>query len=58
MRVNALVKKDLRRFVSDRRALIVNMVLPLILTFIMGLSFGGGMFGQSNGISAIPLARF
>lgn len=56
MRIKALAKKDLQRFVSDRRALVVNMVLPLILTFIMGLSFGGGMFGQSKGISAIPLA--
>lgn len=56
MRLGALVKKDLLRFVSDRRALVVNMVLPLVLTFIMGLSFGGGMFGQSKGISAIPLA--
>ncbi len=55
MVVKALAKKDLLRFVSDRRALIVNMVLPLILTFIMGLSFGGGLFGQSKGISAIPL---
>ncbi len=56
MVVKALVRKDLLRFRSDRRALIVNMILPLALTFIMGLSFGGGMFGQSSGISAIPLA--
>ncbi len=56
MKVKALAKKDLLRFVSDGRALVVNMVLPLALTFIMGLSFGGGMFGQSSGISAIPLA--
>ena len=55
MRVKALIKKDLLRFKSDRRALIVNLVLPLALTFIMGLSFGG-MFGQGTGISAIPLA--
>jgi ABC-2 type transport system permease protein len=55
MRVKTLVKKDLLRFLSDRRALIVNLVLPLMLTLIMGLSFGG-MFGQGTGISAIPLA--
>jgi len=56
MGVNALVKKDLLRFKSDQRALVVHMVLPLALTFIMGLSFGGGLFGKSNGISVIPLA--
>ena len=55
MVVKSLARKDLRRVLSDRRALVVNMVLPLVLTFIMGLSFGGGMFGQSSGISAIPL---
>jgi ABC-type multidrug transport system permease subunit len=56
MRLKALIKKDFLRSVSDRRALVVNLVLPLIITFIMGLSFGGGLFGQSSGISAIPLA--
>ncbi len=55
MLIKPLVKKDLLRFLSDRRALVVNVVLPLLLTFIMGLSFGG-MFGQGSGISAIPLA--
>ncbi len=55
MRVKALAKKDIQRFFSDRRALVVNLVLPLILTFIMGISFGGGMFGKGGGISAIPL---
>jgi len=56
MAVKALIKKDILRFVSDHRALVVNMILPLLLTFIMGLSFGGGLFGKGSGISAIPLA--
>ncbi len=56
MLVKVLAKKDILRLMSDRRALVVNMVLPLLLTFIMGLSFGGGIFGKSSGISAIPLA--
>lgn len=54
--VLALARKDLRRFLGDRRALIVNFSLPLLLTTIMGLSFGGGLFGQDRGISAIPVA--
>ena len=50
----ALVRKDLARMAADRRALVVNLALPLLLTFIMGLSFGGGVFGDA-GISAIPV---
>ncbi len=53
--VIALARKDLRRFVGDRRALVVNISLPFLLTLIMGLSFGGGIFGKSQGISAIAL---
>ncbi len=51
-----LAFKDLKRVVSDRRAFAVSLLLPLLLTFIMGLSFGGGLFGKSSGISAIPVA--
>ncbi len=54
MLVTALVGTDLRRLAGDRRALIVNLLLPLLLTFIMGLSFGGGFFGK-GGISAIEV---
>ncbi|RKZ17333.1 hypothetical protein DRQ50_05105 [bacterium] len=55
MRLLIVTAKDLRRVWSDRKALVINLALPLLLTFIMGLSFGGGMFGESK-ISAIPLA--
>lgn len=47
--------RDLRRMASDRRALVINLALPLVLTSVMGLSFGGGIFGK-KGISAIPVA--
>ena len=47
--------RDLRRMAADRRALVINLVLPLVLTSVMGLSFGGGVFGK-KGISAIPVA--
>ena len=53
MVLTALVRKDLQRLVGDRRALIVNLALPLLLTTIMGLSFGNG---GGSGISAIPVA--
>jgi ABC-2 type transport system permease protein len=55
MVIASLVRKDLKRIVSDRKALVVNLALPLLLTTIMGLSFGGGLTGNS-GISAIPIA--
>ena len=55
MRLFVITAKDLRRVWSDRKAFVINLALPLLLTFIMGLSFGGGMFGDSQ-ISAIPLA--
>lgn len=47
--------RDLRRAAADRRALVVNLALPLVLTSVMGLSFGGGLFGK-KGLSAIPVA--
>jgi len=55
MRVWILIGKDLLRVWRDRRALLINLALPLLLTAAMGLSFGGGLFGKT-GISAIPLA--
>lgn len=54
-RVWIFARRDLRRLAADRRALLVNLGLPLLLTAIMGLSFGGGLFGK-KGISAIPVA--
>ncbi len=54
-RVWIFAQRDLRRMAADRRALIVNLALPLVLTAVMGLSFGGGVFGK-KGISAIPVA--
>lgn len=55
MRALIVTAKDLRRIWSDRKAFFINLALPLLLTFIMGLSFGGGIFGDAQ-LSAIPLA--
>lgn len=49
-----VARKDLLRWLRDRRALVVSLLLPLVITFIMGLSFGGGVFGK-QGISAIRI---
>jgi ABC-2 type transport system permease protein len=56
MQVIILAFKDLRRIVSDRKSFVISLALPFLLTFIMGLSFGGGLFGKTGGISAIPVA--
>ncbi len=53
--LGALVRKDLLRQVRDVKSLVIYLGVPLLLTFIMGISFGGGVFGGS-GISAIPMA--
>jgi ABC-2 type transport system permease protein len=37
----ALVKKDLRLFLGDRRALIFSMVVPIVLASFMAFIFGG-----------------
>jgi len=51
----SLVRKDIKRIFNDRKALVVNLALPLILTAIMGFSFGG-MSSGSGGLSTIEVA--
>jgi ABC-2 type transport system permease protein len=43
----ALVRKDLILFLSDRRALLVNLVLPILMAAFFGYLFGGS--GASKG---------
>ena len=54
MRLTPLIGKDLRRWWSDRQAMAVSLLLPLALTGILGISFGG--LGGGSPISVIPLA--
>jgi ABC-type multidrug transport system permease subunit len=49
-----LMAKDIRRWWSDRNAVIITLLLPMVLTTILGFSFGG--FGDGPPISTIPLA--
>jgi ABC-type Na+ efflux pump permease subunit len=53
--LGTLVRKDLLRQVRDVKSLGIYLAVPLLLTLIMGISFGGGVFGR-GGISAIPMA--
>lgn len=55
MKVGVLIAKDLRRQWRDRKAFLLQLVVPLLLTGVMGVSFGGGVFGDSS-ISTIPIA--
>ncbi len=44
----ALIRKDLLRQVRDVKGLLIYLAAPLMLTLIMGLAFGGGVFGKSG----------
>jgi ABC-2 type transport system permease protein len=47
---NALVRKDLLLFFSDRRALLVNLVLPIVIATFFGYLFGGSGKTESGRI--------
>jgi ABC-2 type transport system permease protein len=50
-----LVLKDLRRWWSDRNAVVITLLLPLLLSAALGVSFGG--FGGGSPASVkVPLA--
>ncbi len=53
--LGVLVRKDIRRWWADRQSVIVTLALPLLLTAVLGVSFGG--FGDDGPqMEAIPLA--
>jgi ABC-2 type transport system permease protein len=49
----ALVRKDLRLFLSDRRAVLMSVVAPIFIASFFGYIFGGGAGNQDN--SPIPV---
>jgi len=53
--LRVLVIKDIRRWWSDRQAVVVTILLPLLLTAVLGISFGG-FGGGGPEVEAIPLA--
>jgi ABC-2 type transport system permease protein len=46
----ALVRKDLLLFFSDRRALLINLVLPILMGAFFGYLFGGSGKGETSRI--------
>jgi ABC-2 type transport system permease protein len=46
----ALVRKDLILYLSDRRALLMHLVLPIVIAAFFGSVFGGGGGGKASGI--------
>jgi ABC-2 type transport system permease protein len=49
--LRALVRKDLILFFSNRRALLITMVMPIVLGAFMGYVFGGSGKGERGKIS-------
>jgi ABC-2 type transport system permease protein len=46
----ALVRKDLILYLSDRRALLMHLALPIVIAAFFGSVFGGGGGGKASGI--------
>lgn len=49
----ALVRKDLILFLSDRRALLMSLVLPIVIAAFFGSVFGGGAKGSAIDIALV-----
>ncbi len=47
----AVMQKDLWRFVSDKRALVMSLAVPFFLILVVGAVFGS--FGSSTGTSVV-----
>jgi ABC-2 type transport system permease protein len=52
----ALVRKDLILYLSDRRALLMHLVLPVVIAAFFGSVFGGGSAAKGGGID-VALVR-
>ena len=53
----ALIRKDLRLYFTNRRALLVNLTLPILIAAFFGMVFGsGGGSGEKRKTARIPIA--
>lgn len=52
--IRALIRNDIRLYFSDRRAVIVGVVVPILIAAFFGYIFGGT--GQSESPGKIPIA--
>ncbi|MEA2103534.1 MAG: ABC transporter permease [Candidatus Cloacimonadota bacterium] len=53
MKILALIKKDIKQFFKSRSAVVLTYFVPMVLSLIFGLVFGG--LGSSGGISEIKI---
>ena len=51
----ALIRKDLRLYFTNRRALLVNLALPIVIAAFFGVLFGNGG-GEKRKTARIPIA--
>ena len=49
----ALMRKDLRIFLADRRAVLMTVVAPIAIASFFGYIFGGGAGNQNNSPIAV-----
>jgi len=52
----ALIRKDLRLYFTNRRALLVNLALPIVIAAFFGALFGGGGGNDKRKTVRIPVA--
>ncbi|HXC58883.1 MAG TPA: ABC transporter permease, partial [Steroidobacteraceae bacterium] len=52
--IGALIRNDLRLYRSDRRAVIVGVLIPICIAAFFGYVFGGG--GRSQETGKLPVA--
>jgi ABC-2 type transport system permease protein len=54
--IAALVRNDLRLFFTDRRAVIVGVLVPIMLAAFFGYLFGGAGRGSDRSTGKVPIA--
>ena len=52
----ALVRKDIRLFLRDRRAMVISVLTPIVVAGFFGFLFAGP--GSSKSILSAPRSRF
>jgi len=51
----ALVRKDLRLFFNDRRAVAVGMLVPIVLASFFGYLFGGRRNAETSRVAVLVI---
>ena len=52
----ALVRKDLRLFFNDRKAVVVGLLVPIVLASFFGYLFGGRLMDRFGVRRGLPVA--